>query len=380
MAVPEDLSSWMGSLKDDIKLNKVVFPATHDSGMSFQSLAHSFPDVFNPLAGLTTVVTGALAIADDVRPKFLGGSKREHIKIFHDNFVTQGVKVGGQLAFGARQFDLRVTSHLGQLVTYHGHWAQSIIGMRRYGESWKSICKSIAEFMAANPTEFLVLKMDKQKPGKIFKKTELKKLIKTLTKALEKAGVKNHKKGELLNYWVDQATIKELRGRILLCSKAKTLKVWKPLVKNTCIQLCLWQKDTSGSHPKGTNMIDARISRHVPDAYPTYLLLGGARAKGDSDHKDRDSVLDKQEGMRDAFHKINRKGKAGLRGIWFNTFSYLRDIRTYSEEIWKRSNRRRRERLWLSGDARQNVASLDFLDDGMARYVLGKNPDSNWKA
>ena len=93
------------------------------------------------------------------------------------------------------------------------------------------------------------------------------------------------------------------------------------------------------------------------------------------------NVLEKQEEMKKLFQgqTASRTTASGLRGIWFNTFSLLSDIRTYSDEIWNSDNQERRDRLWLANDWIQNVASVDFLEAEKAKYVIGQNPDRNWK-
>ena len=376
------LHNWMSNLKDDRRLNQIVLPATHDSGMSAQSYAGAVQNALNPLAIVAKIGTATFATLDDLRPRFLGGSARASMHLLHDNFTTQAVNVAGQLNFGARQFDLRITRHNGTHRAYHGHVAGKIAGLRRYGEKWADICAAIAAFMAANPTEVLILKMDKQETGATGLAAATgygwtKSTMKILVDALQKAGC-TEKKPDMLWRWVDNATIGELRGRILVCGPEDTLAQWKPMVASVPIQLCLWKKDERGVHPNGAEAPAARISPNIP-AYPTYLLLGGAKAKGDKEHASRDNVLDKQEGMKKAFSAIDRTGKAGMRGIWFNTFSWIRDIKTYSTEIWDSGNRLRREALWLDGPARQNVASVDFLDESIGEYVISKNPETNWK-
>jgi hypothetical protein len=82
------------------------------------------------------------------------------------------------------------------------------------------------------------------------------------------------------------------------------------------------------------------------------------------------SPLRKQATMK---KKFPRNRTVGMRGIWFNTFSWLRDIRVYSDEVWNPRYKKARDFLWLNGAARQNVAGLDFLNQAKAQYVIRKN-------
>ena len=353
-----ELSSWLGNIKDDVKLNRIVLPATHDSGMS--SASHAKLDVLNPFSwALAKPIAGLVSGVDDMR------NPRRH-KFFHDNFTTQLHDVAGQLACGARQFDLRITRHNGTYRAYHGHYGFKLVGMRRYGEKWADVCTAIAEFMALNgKTEFLILKLDKQS-------NYTTKMMRMLSDALTKADYGPHLHGHMRKKWVDQEDLKTLRGRILICGK-DGLKYWSKMQQmHPSLTLCRWKKDETGSPPD-----DAKLNE-VKEDYPIYLLLGGAKAKNDKDHDKWDNVLEKQEGMKKAFEQIIRTGTVGMRGIWFNTYSILRDIRVFAEEIWGTGAATRRERLWIGGLGRQNVASLDFLDETKGCYVVLKNDPKNW--
>lgn len=131
------------------------------------------------------------------------------------------------------------------------------------------------------------------------------------------------------------------------------------------ITFCEWMKDETGYINKQHKINENK------DKWPIYLLLGGAKAKGDKTHSARDNVLDKQKIMVERFKDKART--VGMRGIWFNTFSIARDIKSYSDEIWSAKNAEKRWDLWLSGDNRQNVVSLDFLDKKKAYFIIIKN-------
>ncbi len=114
--------------------------------------------------------------------------------------------------------------------------------------------------------------------------------------------------------------------------------------------------------------------------YPIYLLLGSSDGvKGVEGIEDAEgNVLDKQKNMMKFFERTERGANGGgMRGIWFNTISLVRDIHVYSNEIWVEENLNRREALWLNGAARQNVASIDFLNEDKGRYIVKKNADYN---
>lgn len=352
-----DLSCWMGALDGELRLNQIVLPATHDSGMSFQSWGSVYSAI-NPLAGIAKLSTSIIAVDDSRR------SGRDYT-VFHDNFVTQTSNVAGQLACGARQFDLRMTKNFNVYKAYHGDLALSFVGMRRYGETWKDICNSIAEFMkASHSSEVLILKMDKQDKSE-------KELVKMLSDALTKTLGNDRPHGRyttLKKKYVDQETLDNLRGRILVCGKKKFLDACKGIPSlHFMITLCEWSKNEQGDAPEGVSA-STRVGQ---GEYPVYLLLGSSEAGGKAPSK-RANPLEKQVYMRNIFDGKSRT--VGMRGIWFNTYSYLRDIQQYSTEVWADDKLRARESLWLSGKKRQNVASVDFLDQEKGEYIVRKNP------
>lgn len=367
-----ELENWMSNLKEDIKLCKVVLPATHDSGMS--SLKRQIGAYVNPLSWIAHAGSGIAAGIDDLKS---GGINDRSYQFTHNNYVTQLYTVAEQLKFGARQFDLRITRHNLTYRAFHGERVLTIAGLRGYGEKWAEICTGIAKFMKnTGGSEFIILKMDKQDDSS----TDAT-MIKMLSNALNTEGYKGPST-RMDGGYVDQEKIQNLRGRLLVCSKVKVLKKWKTLGLNSGITLCEWRKDESGVSPAK--------KVEIPK-YPVYLLLGGAEGgqQGKSAGiKGGNNVLDKQMYMKATFDQYRRT--VGMRGIWFNTYSILRDIKVYSDQIWgeagnmsedvKKSLAAKRDKLWLDGDARQNVASLDFLDENKALYVISKNPPENWKS
>lgn len=346
----------MADLPTTAKLQDIVLPASHDSGMSMHALGAE--TVANPLAwlasGLSSVASNLDNLAHARRPR-----------LHNDNFVTQKFSVYGQLVRGARQFDVRLTKTKDGYRCYHGAGGLKIIGMRRYGERWNEIAVGVAAFMAqTGGSEVVVLKMDKQK-GKQWD------ILALLSQALDASGYK-YNGSPLSLKWVDQETMANLAGRILVCVKPDTLAEWsKVAMLHKSITLCLWQKNKKGLAPKDAKPSDKLGNKDVP----IYLLLGDANAGlkwYGLKHNDRDNVLDKQVRMKAKFFKIKPRG-VGLRGIWFNTYSVNRDIETYCKEIWHDKNQTRRDLNWLPWPYRQNVASLDFVDDEKVAEVLSKN-------
>lgn len=351
-----NLSDWMSHLPNNVRLNQCVLPATHDSGMCFSYLRSG---ALHPLQLLAKPLTGLAAQLNDL-------ANPRKIKLSHDNFTTQIYGVQGQLQLGARQFDLRITNHNGTYRAYHGGYLGKVLaGQRKYGEKWADICTAISNFMQGNQTEFLILKLDKQK-------TYTTKMMKMLNNSLR------------LNYlplrnipytlprrWLDQNTIGDLRGRVLVCGKGGALRDWSNIPsKHRSLTICKWRKDPTGAGPNPL-VPNQNAGPTSPDNPPIYLLLGASEGDMTGMLEKKKSPLIKQMTMRNMFPP-NRT--VGMRGIWFNTFSWLRDIRVYSDEVWHPGKKRQRERLWLPGAARQNVAGLDFLNQAKAEYVIQKNP------
>ena len=341
------LESWMSHLPDNVAMNTIVLPATHDSGMSFEVMGAE--QYINPLQYFASGTMGAIAGIDDIV-----SADRSH-RVFHDNFTTQIYNVYNQLCRGARQFDLRITRHNGTYRAYHGAFAQTLVGARRYDEKWSWICLGIAQFMRDNPTEFLILKLDKQKNFTTG-------MLTMLNDELTKLYVDPQITGELKSYYIDREPISKLRGRVLVCGKPHALKDWKRIPNlHTSISFCEWKKDTSGANPDKPDMILGGGTD------PVYKLLGCSEGNLSAG----ENILQKQLTMAGLF-PTNPVRLAGMRGIWFNTYSLLRDIKTYSDQIWA-APLGGRDALWLLGANQQNVASIDFLNTAKANYVIQKN-------
>ena len=306
------LQNWMARISDDTRLSQVTFPATHDSGMSRGSA----------------------------------------------QFKTQDVEVHMQLKYGARQLDLRIVKVDEVYQAYHG--SSPLI---EYGETWDSITNGVVSFMAEFPTEVLILKMDKQKPKDFL-------LIKELNDKLKRANVPAPAAGGWLNgaRYIDTMTMRSLRGRILICSKEDNLTTWvekcEPI--HAAIQFCVWRK-------KEKEPYTVKEEVGISNEYPHYILLGQSDGEYSNILYHR-HILQKQESMRDIFKRTWRG--YGLRGIWFNTFYWTECIRDKSIEVWNEDNKWRRDALWINDpNNRQNVASLDFIDEERGTYIVMKNPN-----
>lgn len=108
--------NWMGQLRDDISLDQIMMPGSHDAGMS--ELSHCNP--------------------------FVGSGPYTK---------TQSGSIGDQLDDGTRYFDIRVDYDHNELVTYHR--------TRQYGcngQSLKAVLNECTTFLKTNPTETAILK------------------------------------------------------------------------------------------------------------------------------------------------------------------------------------------------------------------------------
>jgi hypothetical protein len=111
-----DTANWMKRLQNGLRLDQIMMPGSHDAGMS--ELHHCAPPVG----------------AD-------GATK------------TQSQSVGNQLLSGSRYFDIRVDYDYGQLVTYH-----RTDGWGCNGQNLDVVLNQAKQFLASNPSEFVILK------------------------------------------------------------------------------------------------------------------------------------------------------------------------------------------------------------------------------
>jgi hypothetical protein len=111
-----DTATWMQRIGDDVHLDQIVMPGSHDAGMS--ELHHCAP----PLLG--------------------------------DPYTqTQGESMGKQLESGSRYFDIRVDYDYDKLVTYHRS-----DGWGCNGQDLKVVLDQTQAFLNAHPSETAILK------------------------------------------------------------------------------------------------------------------------------------------------------------------------------------------------------------------------------
>ena len=344
-----DLKNWTASLADKDKLlNTLVFPGTHDSGMSHGNWHIGGASYISH--GFTSIFTGIAAYADD-----LVHTGHRSLTAGHDNYLTQYVNVRGQLDVGARQFDTRMKDCDGVYRAFHGPKA-----LRVWGETWPSICEGIASFMKeTDGTEFIILKLDKQKVDDFS-------MIKELLTALERHDYNPIDiEANPNDQFIDQWPIKAVQGKIFICTESEVDDVWRNIVlRSQCLVFCQWEKISNAK--SGFKVDKAKYPNRGGKRY--FILIGDSNAgQGESSL----TPLKKQIVMKNAFP--NNRG-IGMRGIWFNTWSMLRDIQTWSEKIWDDAHLEKRKAIWIENvELRQNVASVDFIDETRAREILSYN-------
>jgi len=116
-----DTANWMSKLKDDRNLNQIVFPGSHDAGMSVCDRCTSPEWVTRPMT------------------------------------KTQKWNIAQQLIAGSRYFDIRLCSNPKDgkhLRTYH----RNSKGWGCDGEFFNNFFKQTGEFLMAHPNEFVIFK------------------------------------------------------------------------------------------------------------------------------------------------------------------------------------------------------------------------------
>ncbi|MFJ4157752.1 hypothetical protein ACIPZF_23515 [Pseudomonas sp. NPDC089752] len=146
---------WMKHVDSATTLNRIVMPGSHDAGMG--ETRHCAPAVLTP-----------------------GFSRTQH----HT--------VRGQLNHGARYFDLRVDYDKGRLVSYHRAGTNSPNGCS--GQYMDSIFSDVDSFLAANPSETVILKFSQirtyQRDSNVTKRL-LDEHIERFSRRYEDASVRN---------------------------------------------------------------------------------------------------------------------------------------------------------------------------------------------
>jgi hypothetical protein len=332
----DSLENWMSNIKDDILFKHIVIPASHDAGMVKSFL-----------------------------------SKKNLSK---DNYSTQLLTVGEQLAHGSRQLDLRISKDNGVHKAYHGGsetgGIQGAVNLRAYGQPWDEICDELAEFITSNPSEFVILKLDKQKKYTTD-------MMRYLLHAVNKAGggpLPPLSLGNNLD--LSESNIGKLRGRLYICGNSAAINDWEKVVPKNHARLIIGQWEKAKKAYSGVETTDHCIGRF------RYVLIGDSLNSVDP----RKSGEALKNGLKlkvfylTADKKELGKRKVGMRGIWFNNISLVADIKKFSDSAtWATNKLSNREAVWLSpGPGLQNVASLDFIDVDKSTYIISKNPSRNW--
>jgi hypothetical protein len=164
-----DTNNWMKHLSDDLALDRIMMPGSHDAGMS--TLSHCAP----PLG------------AD-------GYTK------------TQSRSIGQQLSDGSRYFDIRVDYDYNELVTYH---RTDSLGCN--GQSLKSVLDQTQSFLNDYPEETAILKFSHIRNYKDHHASDTKLKINNLLNSYQKVMYVNAADPNLADI-----TMGELRGKMIL--------------------------------------------------------------------------------------------------------------------------------------------------------------------
>lgn len=150
----DNRSKWMKGLKDDLSIEDITIPGTHDSGADY-----GCPD-----------------------PAFKKYGK------------CQDWSIDQQLKQGVRYLDIRLNYEDGILQNYHGRCDQR--------EGFESILKTVTNFLKANPTEGILMRIKREDDETTGYKTRYDKYIANYSKYFYKSSAK--------------PTVGELRGKIMV--------------------------------------------------------------------------------------------------------------------------------------------------------------------
>ena len=153
-----ELSYWMSYIKDDAPITDIAIPGTHDSG-----------------------TLGMISVCE-----------------------TQNKDFAGQLATGARYFDVRVRDKGDEMVFYHTLSSSN---------TYKAFLEDIEEFLTANPTEFLILDYQHRDPA--GDKEFDNKLFSMLLEKLGKERIVCAPEGMSNIDYVNSLTLGDVRGKVL---------------------------------------------------------------------------------------------------------------------------------------------------------------------
>lgn len=127
------LESWMGMLPDDMKLNEIIMPGSHDAGM------YECNDPY-PIIPFKKFIVGEPAV-----------------RAQRNLTLTQSLNIFGQLTFGTRYFDIRTELRFGEPYTYHRtDVAGADVGCT--GDSLSNILSQVFLFLKLHKAETVILK------------------------------------------------------------------------------------------------------------------------------------------------------------------------------------------------------------------------------
>ena len=173
-AYTEDNADWMAKLNGSLELRDVVYPASHDSGMSI--LEH-------------TDISGG----------------------FTDNLVkTQAFSINEQLLCGCRYFDIRVDYDHDELVTYHRTGPGGA-----NGEKLRDIFDNAVSFLKAHKQEFIMFKLSHIRSYPGHNKSDTINKLNDFLNGYTSVYFKDSKNTYSNNY-LHTKKIDELRGKILI--------------------------------------------------------------------------------------------------------------------------------------------------------------------
>ena len=128
MEICMGLSNWMSGIHDNRKLSDIIMPGSHDAGMSADQMPDHAPTSKSYKAGR-----------------------------------TQNLDVQQQCNAGSRFFDIRLRDVDGISFAQH----EATLGMRAIGESARHILMGVKNFLNANPSEIVLIRISKSSAGSL---------------------------------------------------------------------------------------------------------------------------------------------------------------------------------------------------------------------
>ena len=139
-------NDWMNefSHRADLTLSDITFPASHDAGLS------KAPDCYYPIN--QTLAPVATFVRNAITPT-------QRYKSAKQDTICQQGDIRFQLDSGSRAFDVRCALRLGVPRTIHAEGGAAGKAGGGYGQTVESIATQIREFLVANPSEIVILRI-----------------------------------------------------------------------------------------------------------------------------------------------------------------------------------------------------------------------------